>query len=191
MCKYVDQKRSRHHAGHQEVSRCRTRGESEESIACRRQSTQARGSTLALKSRQMSSEVQNRGISGSIKRTHILGKLKKTTKKFLFKRRQSKNDLPDRAERNLNCQDILHIADCGWDRISLDSVPLCNRICASEDNEHIQMYKIDNKAFLLHENQISWGVYSVPIMELNRFIQNALSFEDGSNIIFVYRLQCI
>ena len=70
--------------------------------------------------------------------------------KLFVKRRQSKNDLPDRAERNLNCLDILHTADCGWGRISLDSVPLCNRICASEDNEHIQMYKIDNKAFWLH-----------------------------------------
>ena len=35
----------------QEVSRCHTRGESQESIARRQPSTQARGSTLALKSR--------------------------------------------------------------------------------------------------------------------------------------------
>ena len=53
------------------------------------------------------------------------------------------------------------------------------------------MYKIDNKAFSLHENQISWRVYNVPIMELNLFVQNAFSFEDGLNIIFVFRLQCI
>ena len=35
MYKYVDQKSLSCHAGHQEVSRCHTRDESEESIACR------------------------------------------------------------------------------------------------------------------------------------------------------------
>ena len=39
------------HAGYQEVSRCRTRGESEVSNALRQQSTQAREYTLALKPR--------------------------------------------------------------------------------------------------------------------------------------------
>ena len=38
------------HANHQEASRGRTRGEPEESVACRWQSTQARESTLDLKS---------------------------------------------------------------------------------------------------------------------------------------------
>ena len=39
------------HAGHQEISRCCTRVESEESIACRQQNTQVRESTLPLKPR--------------------------------------------------------------------------------------------------------------------------------------------
>ena len=39
------------HTGHQDVSRCCTRGESEESIVCRQQSRQAKESTLALKPR--------------------------------------------------------------------------------------------------------------------------------------------
>ena len=47
MYKYVDEK----WLDYQEVSRCRTRGESKESIACRQQSTQARESTLAFKPR--------------------------------------------------------------------------------------------------------------------------------------------
>ena len=44
-------KRPSHHAGREEVSKCSTRGESEESVACRRRSTQVRGFTLAWKSR--------------------------------------------------------------------------------------------------------------------------------------------
>ena len=52
------------------VSRCRTRSESEGLT-----SEKARkGSTLALNLGQTSPEVQNRGISGPMKRTYILQK---------------------------------------------------------------------------------------------------------------------
>ena len=39
------------HVGHQNASRCHTKGESEESVVCRRWSMQVRKSTLALKPR--------------------------------------------------------------------------------------------------------------------------------------------
>ena len=49
------------HAGCQEVSRCRTRGESQESIVCRRGSMQARDPPWLWNPGEMSPEVQNRG----------------------------------------------------------------------------------------------------------------------------------
>ena len=63
------------HVGCQEVSRCCTRGASEESFMCRQQSTQARESTLAFKpwaDIQNVQYVQNRCISGPTKRTDVL-----------------------------------------------------------------------------------------------------------------------
>ena len=54
------------------VKRCRTRGASEESIASRWQSMQARDPPWLWNPGQTSSEVQNRGISGPSKRTHVL-----------------------------------------------------------------------------------------------------------------------
>ena len=59
------------------VSRCRTRGESQEFMAHRWQSTQARDPPWLWNPGDMSSEVQNRGISGLTKRTHVFQKLKK------------------------------------------------------------------------------------------------------------------
>ena len=59
-------------ASHQEVSRCRIRDESEESIACRPRGSQARDPPWLWKSGQRSAEVRNRGISGPTKRTHVL-----------------------------------------------------------------------------------------------------------------------
>ena len=59
-------------AVNQEFSRCRTRGESEESIACRMIKHASKGSTMALKPR---TDIQNRGISGPTKRTNVLQKL--------------------------------------------------------------------------------------------------------------------
>ena len=67
------------HAGCQEVSRCRTRGESREFIARKRQSTQARDPLWLWNPRETSPEVQNRGISGPSKRTHVLQKMYKKT----------------------------------------------------------------------------------------------------------------
>ena len=55
-------------AGRQEVDRCRTRRESEESVVRRQESMQARESTVALKPRADATKVQNRGISGPIKK---------------------------------------------------------------------------------------------------------------------------
>ena len=71
MYKYVDQKSlGAMHADHQVVSRCHTKGKSEELIAYRR------GSQSGKKARkqeiQMPLEVQNRGISGPTKRTYVL-----------------------------------------------------------------------------------------------------------------------
>ena len=59
------------HAGHQEVSSCHTRGESEESIV---------HGDEACDLGQMSPEVQNRNISGPRKRL-MSSKLKTTTRK--------------------------------------------------------------------------------------------------------------
>ena len=55
------------HAGHQEVSRCRTRGECEEFGAHRQQSMQVRGSTLFLKPRADITRSRKQGISGPTK----------------------------------------------------------------------------------------------------------------------------
>ena len=67
------------HAGCQEVSRCCIRGESEESIACRRRSTQA---TLALKPRTdvtRSTKQGYRSISGQHNFFYKLGKASSCT----------------------------------------------------------------------------------------------------------------
>ena len=55
-------------AGHQEVSRSRTRGEAEESIARRQERKQVyKGSTVALKPRAGGTRSPNRGISDPTK----------------------------------------------------------------------------------------------------------------------------
>ena len=63
------------HADLYTVSRCHTRGESQEFIACRRQSTQARDRPWLWNPGETSPEVQNRGISGPTKRTYVLQKI--------------------------------------------------------------------------------------------------------------------
>ena len=50
-CKYVAQKQLDSHAGHQEISRCRTRGESEKICCTQAVKHTSKGSTLALKPR--------------------------------------------------------------------------------------------------------------------------------------------
>ena len=57
-CKYVDRKRLGSHAGRLEVSRWRNRGEYEESIACRWQSTQRRDPPWLWNSGQRLPKVQ-------------------------------------------------------------------------------------------------------------------------------------
>ena len=69
------------HADLYTVSRCCTRGESQEFMACRWQSTQVRDPPWLWNPGETSSEVQNRGISGSTKRTHVLQKFLKKKKK--------------------------------------------------------------------------------------------------------------
>ena len=59
------------HADLFSVSRCRTRGESEESVVCRRGSTQGRDSPWLWNPEQMSPEVQNRGMSGPKQGTYV------------------------------------------------------------------------------------------------------------------------
>ena len=62
-------------ASHQEVSRCRTRDESEESIACAQanEASQARVHPGFGNQGQTSPEVQNRGISGPTEKgLHVL-----------------------------------------------------------------------------------------------------------------------
>ena len=66
MFKYVDKKCLSFHATHQEVSRCHTKGESEESSAHAQRKMQVGGFTMALKP-----EVQD---SGPTKRTDVLQK---------------------------------------------------------------------------------------------------------------------
>ena len=56
------------HADHQEVSRCHTRGASEESIPCRLQCMQMREPPWLWNPEQISPEVQNRGISRPTKK---------------------------------------------------------------------------------------------------------------------------
>ena len=68
------------HADLYTVGRCCTRGESQEFMACRWQSTQARDPPWLWNLGETSSEVQNRGISGPTKRTHVLQKFKKKKK---------------------------------------------------------------------------------------------------------------
>ena len=60
------------HTGHQEVSRCHTRGESEESIAHSWWNIQVRDPPWLWNPEQTSPKVQNRGISGPPKMTHVL-----------------------------------------------------------------------------------------------------------------------
>ena len=63
----------RYHAGHQEVSRCCTRGDSEESTARRWWSMQVRGPILAFENQnRYYQKYKNRGISGHTKRTDAL-----------------------------------------------------------------------------------------------------------------------
>ena len=62
------------HTGHQEVSRCCIRGESEEYSACRQQCLQARDPPWLWNPGQMSLEDQNRGISGPTKQNNVLQK---------------------------------------------------------------------------------------------------------------------
>ena len=60
------------HAGHQEDGRCRIRGKSEESVACRQGSTQVRESTLALKLRADITSSPKEGYQWPHKRTDVL-----------------------------------------------------------------------------------------------------------------------
>ena len=69
MCKYVDKKRLSFNIIHQKISRCHSRGESEESIEYRRGSMKVRVPPWPWNPGQMSPEVQNRGISEPRKRT--------------------------------------------------------------------------------------------------------------------------
>ena len=72
------------------VSRCRTRGESQEFMAHRWRSMQARDPPWLWNPGETSSEVQNRGISGATKITHVLQKnLKK--KRLLYDHNYSMN----------------------------------------------------------------------------------------------------
>ena len=72
VCKHVrEPKRLGCNAGHLEVSRCCTSGESDESSACRWWSLQARDRPWIWNPEQISLKVQNRGISGPTKRTFI------------------------------------------------------------------------------------------------------------------------
>ena len=71
LCAHVQVHRSKslgYYAGHQEVSRCYTKGESEESIACKRQSIQARDWHWLWNPGQITPEVQSRSIRGPTKR---------------------------------------------------------------------------------------------------------------------------
>ena len=68
------------HFNAQDVVRCRTRGESEESVVCRRGSMQVRDSPWLWITGQTSPEVQSRGISGPTKKTCVLQKLKRKRK---------------------------------------------------------------------------------------------------------------
>ena len=65
-------KRLHCHADHYTVSRCHHRGESEEYVTHRRENMQTRDLSWLWNPGQMSPEVQNRGISGSTKRTCVL-----------------------------------------------------------------------------------------------------------------------
>ena len=80
--KYVDLKRLSRHAGCQEVSKCCTRGESEESIACNWRSTQVRDPPWLWNPEHTSSDAQNSGISNPTKRTSV--RPKKFKKKFFL-----------------------------------------------------------------------------------------------------------
>ena len=81
VCRYVDRKRLGCHADLYTVRRCRTRGESQEFIAHRQQSTQARDPPWLCNPEETSPEIQNRSISGPTKRTYVLQKIfKKKTK---------------------------------------------------------------------------------------------------------------
>ena len=62
------------HADLYTVSRCCTRGESQEFMARRQQSTQARDPPWLWNPGETSSEVQNRRISSPTKRTHVFQK---------------------------------------------------------------------------------------------------------------------
>ena len=64
------------------VSRCHSRGESEESIVCRRGSTQARESTLALKPRADITRSPKQGYQWPHKRTCVLQKFLKKNMMF-------------------------------------------------------------------------------------------------------------
>ena len=74
ICNYVDCKGSGCHADPYTVSRCHTRGESEDNSG---KKAHKRDPPWLWNPVQMSPEVQNRGISGPTKRTYVLQKLKK------------------------------------------------------------------------------------------------------------------
>ena len=76
ICKNFDWK------GCQEVSRCCTSGESEESVTCRWWNTYVRDPRWLWNSVQTSPEVQKQGMSGSAKRTYVLEKLISTYSTF-------------------------------------------------------------------------------------------------------------
>ena len=86
------------HAGCQEVGRCHTRGESQG--MCNVTSTPPLSSnkaepTLALNPEETSPEVQNRGISGPTKRTHVLQNFfKKKEINWLCSDRYQKHKFP-------------------------------------------------------------------------------------------------
>ena len=73
--------------------RCRTRGESEESVVCRRGSTQARESTLALKPRGRCHQKSKTGVSVAPQKGLVSYKIfKKKKKKNLFRQDYSYYD---------------------------------------------------------------------------------------------------
>ena len=87
------------HADLYTVSRCHTRGESQEFIARRWQSTQVRHPPWLWNPGETSPEVQKRGISGPMKRTNVLLKFKKKEKKLC-------NNFPS------GCWDVRDICKC-------------------------------------------------------------------------------
>ena len=101
--KYVDQKRLSCHAGHQDVSKCCTRGESEESIASRSGRTHVGDLLLLWKPRQTSPEGQNSYINGPTKRTDVLKNfIEKALKSHTLKLKPDVGDSNPSLHRKIN-----------------------------------------------------------------------------------------